>query len=90
MAFGRSLERTFVSVLTSIAGFVCFLVMDLTGEGKELTNVKIFATLELLGTLRVVVLYIGIAISFYFELVVIFERFCQILNIEDKRMIDIN
>jgi hypothetical protein len=66
LAFGRSLERTFVAVITSIAGLVCFMVVDLTGEGKELTNAKIFATLDLLGTIKVAALILGTSIGFYF------------------------
>ena len=77
-------------IVATVAGFVCFMVMDLTGEGKELTNAKIFSTLDLLGTLKVAVLYMGVSLGFYFELRIFFQRFCQIMNIEDKRMIEIN
>ena len=32
----------------------------------------------------------GIAIGFFFELKIIFKRFCTILNIKDKKMIAID
>lgn len=41
-------------------------------------------------TLRLLIFFMGIAIGFYFELVIIFDRICTILNIENKRMIKIN
>lgn len=51
---------------------------------------KIFSTMELMVTLRLIVFFMGIGIGFYFELNIIFERFCTVLNIEDKRMIQID
>lgn len=43
-----------------------------------------------MGTLKILVFFMGVSIGLYFELKVIFGRFCTILNIEDKRMIQID
>jgi hypothetical protein len=64
--------------------------MDITGEGSGLTTAKIFATMELMVTLRLLVFFLGMSIGFYFELQIIFDRICTILNIENKRMIKID
>ena len=61
--------------------------MNIGGKG---TTAKIFSTKELMETLKLLVLFMRIAIGFYFELRLIFGRFCTILNIEDKRMIQID
>lgn len=64
--------------------------MDRTGEGLGLSTAKIFATMELMVTLRLLIFFLGISIGFYFELMIIFDRICTILNIENKRMIKIS
>ena len=64
--------------------------MDLTGAGTVLTAARIFATMELIGTLRYVLFFLGLTFSFYFELEIIIERFCTIFNIEDKRIVRID
>ena len=43
--------------------------------------------MELMVTTRLLVFELGMAIGFYYELKVIFERFTNIYNIDDKRMI---
>ena len=90
LALGRNLEKTLGNLVTNIASFICFLVMGLTGEGSGLSNAKIFSTMELMATLRLLVVCMGISLGFYFELKIIFGRFCTILNIEDKKMIKIH
>lgn len=47
--------------------------MDLTGVGTALTTARIFATMELIGTLRYVLFFLGLTFSFYFELEIILE-----------------
>lgn len=69
------------TIAANIAGFTCFIVMDRTGEGLGLSTAKIFATMELMVTLRLLIFFLGISIGFYFELVIIFDRICTILNI---------
>ena len=64
--------------------------MDVTGSGSELTTAKILSTLNVLMILRVMVFLIGFSIGFGFELKIIFQRFCAILNIKDKRMIQLD
>jgi len=39
------LERGLGNISTICGAFICFLVMDLTGEGKGLTTSKIFSTM---------------------------------------------
>lgn len=90
LSFGKSLEETLGFVSVSFSAFVCFIVIDLTGQGTGLTNAKIFSTMELLVTLKFQVYFMGIFISTYYELLIIFGRFCTILNIQDKRMIRID
>ena len=46
-----------------ISGLTCFLVMDFTGEGSGLTVAKIFATMELMVTTRLIVFFLGISIN---------------------------
>lgn len=72
LSFGRSLERSLGNIAASSAGFTCFIVMDLTGEGTGLSTAKIFSTMELMVTLRLLVFFMGIAISFYYEMRIIF------------------
>jgi hypothetical protein len=55
--------------------------MDLAGVGNGLTTAKILATLELMGTLKLVTYFLGVSFGFYYELKIIFSRFCTILNI---------
>ena len=64
--------------------------MDLTGQGKELTTPKIIATIELMVTLKFLIGHTSMGIGFYFELQVIMQRFCDIMNIKDKRMVHID
>jgi hypothetical protein len=49
-----------------MAGFTCFIVMDLTGQGTGLSTAKIFATMDLMVTLRQMVFFLGISLGFYF------------------------
>jgi ABC-type bacteriocin/lantibiotic exporter with double-glycine peptidase domain len=90
LSFGRSLERSIGNTTANFAGFCCFTVMDLTGSGSGLSTAKIFSTMDLMATLRTVVFYLGITLGFYFELRIIFSRFCTIFNIENKKMIRID
>ena len=90
LGFFRSLERALGNSTHLIASLTCFYVMYATGEGTGLSVAKIFSTLELMATARVTVFYFGLAMSFFFELHVIFERFCNIYNIKEKRMIEID
>jgi hypothetical protein len=46
--------------------------MDVTGSGSELTTAKILSTLNVIMTLRLMVLVIGFSIGFGFELKIIF------------------
>ena len=64
--------------------------MDVYGYGFGLTNAKIFATMQTMESLRLGVLHLSITFGFLFELKIILERFCTILNIKDKRMIQID
>jgi hypothetical protein len=73
-----------------MGAFTCFLFMDLTGQGKELTTPKIIATLQLMVVLKILVFNFAMGIGFYFELEVILQRFCDVMNIQDKRMIQID
>jgi hypothetical protein len=40
--------------------------MDLSGEGTGLTTAKIFATMDLMVTLKQMVFFLGISFGFYF------------------------
>lgn len=84
------MERTLGNIAANIAGFTCFIVMDSTGEGTGLSNAKIFSTMELMVTLRMLVFFLGISIGFYYELRIIFDRFCAILNIKNNKMVQID
>ena len=90
LAIGRAFERAFGNWVALVAGLVCFIILHFTDQGKGLSGAKIFATLELLVTARLMVFLMGISIGFLFELVVIFERFATIYNIQNKKMIEID
>ncbi len=66
LSFGRSLERSLGNISAVMAGFTCFIVMDLGNQGTGLTTAKIFATMDLMVTLRQMVFFLGIALGFYF------------------------
>jgi ATP-binding cassette subfamily C (CFTR/MRP) protein 4 len=88
-SFGKSIERSIAKCTTFWSGLVCFLVMYFTEQGEPLTVANIFSTLEILNTLKLSMLYLGISGGFYFELQVIFERYANILNIKEERMIKV-
>ena len=90
LAFTRSLERTFGIVAVGAATYTCFIVMDLTGKGTGLSTAKIFSTIELMTVLKQAIFHLGISFGLYYELQIIYGRFCTIMNIEDKRMVKIN
>lgn len=62
----QSIERSLGVAVSMFASFTCFIVMDLTNEGAKLTTAKIFSTAELMGTLKLIVLFMGISLGFYF------------------------
>ena len=88
LTFTQSLERALGNWSPIIAGLSCFFVLHQTGG--SLSTAKIFSTLELMATARVIVYFFGRSMSFYFEFKVILERFCSLYNSEDKRMIEID
>jgi hypothetical protein len=90
LAFFRSLERSIGNIASTTAGLICFMTIDIYELGTTLTNAKIFATIALMGTLKLLIPYVSIALSFGFELQIIFQRFCTILNIKNQRMIQID
>jgi hypothetical protein len=74
------MEKALGILPTLLGGFICFTVMDLTGAGTGLSNAKIFSTMDLMSTLKITVMILGIGLSHYFELKVIFQRICTVLN----------
>lgn len=90
IALGKSVERSLGNITGNVAAFLCFIVMDVGNQGTGLTAAKIFATMELMVTLRLLLLFTVTSTSFIFELKVTFERFCSIFNIINKRMIKID
>ena len=56
LAFGKSVERVLGSQMPVIAVFVTFIVVDLTGSGTGLSAAKIFATMDLMGTLKIIMI----------------------------------
>lgn len=75
------MERSFGNTSASVAGYTCFIVMDLKNQGTGLSTAKIFATMDLMVTLRMYVFFLGISIGFYYELRIIFDRLCTVFNI---------
>jgi hypothetical protein len=66
------MEKALGILPTLLGGFICFAVMDLTGAGTGLSNAKIFSTMDLMSTLKITVMILGIGLGHYFELKVIF------------------
>lgn len=58
--------------------------------GHELSFVNIFTIIQLMAVFKYDIYLAGLGFGVYFELKVIFERFCTIFNIEDKRMLRID
>jgi hypothetical protein len=61
--------------------------MDLTGQGTGLSTAKIFATMELMVLLKYNIKTLTFFSDFFFEIKIVFERLCTILNIENTKMI---
>lgn len=74
------MEKALGILPTLLGGFICFAVMDLTGAGTGLSNAKIFSTMGLMSTLKITVMILGIGLGHYFELKVIFQRICTVIN----------
>jgi hypothetical protein len=66
------------------------MMIDKYELGTNLTNAQILARLALIDTLKLLIPYVSIALSFVFELQIIFQRFSTILNIKNRRMIQID
>lgn len=64
--------------------------MDRTDQESLLTAAKIFSTMELMGTLKLLLYLMGPSFNFYFDIKIILDRFCSIFNIRDVRMIRID
>ena len=90
LSIGRSLERSIGNSSPLLAGLVCFLAVHYTGETGAHSVAKIFATMELMVTTRMIIFFFGISMGFCFELHIIFSRFSTIYNIDGRRMIQID
>ena len=66
LSFGRALKSTLGLVPSTLSTFACFLFMDLTGHGKELTTPKIIATIQLMVILKFLVGFSSMGIGFIF------------------------
>ena len=64
--------------------------MHFAGGEDLLNTANIFSTLEILVTLRLSIFYFGIGSGYYFEVMVILERYAGILNFKNERMIKID
>jgi hypothetical protein len=60
------MEKALGILPTLLGGFICFTVMDLTGAGTGLSNAKIFSTMDLMSTLKITVMILGIGLGHYF------------------------
>ena len=89
IALGKSLEKSLGNISGNSAILLCFLVMELTKSGNQLSVAKIFSTIQLMVTLRLLLLFTVTSSSFLFQFNVTLERFCEIFNITNKRMIEI-
>lgn len=87
-----SFERSFANSSAYWATLVFFLVMYFTDVEKtnELQTSNILSTLQLVASFRLSIFFFGLMLGFYFQLIVIFERFCTIFNIKEKRMIKVD
>ena len=55
-----------------------------------LTFVQIFSALEMFASIKKGLADINVAVSLYYEIKVVFSRFANIFNIENKSMISLN
>lgn len=85
---GRALEKGIGNLMSNFSTFAGFLIIYALETESTLTTAKMLATIQLMTSAKLFQAFFGS--NFYFELRVIFERFCTILNIKDKRMIQIN
>ena len=88
LALGRASERA----LANATAFLSCLVMFILTEEiyHNLTFVQIFSTLEMLASIKKGLLDINVGVSLYYEIKVIFSRFANIFNIENKSMIQVD
>ena len=57
---------------------------------NNLSTALIFSTLELMVFLKLNISFFGIGIGFFFEMIVIFERFVNVINIKNLQMIEVD
>ena len=88
LALGRAFERA----LANATAFLSCLVMFVLKEEiyHNLTFILIFSTLEMFASIKKGLADINIGASLYYEIKVIFSRFANIFNIENKSMIRVN
>ena len=90
IAFGRGLVRGLPFSVFPISCFVSFVVVHFTTQGNPLTVPIIFTSLEIMYSLRYYMLIFGMAVGFYFDALVVLERFCSIINIKEMKMVQID
>lgn len=75
--------------LAYIIGFICIIVMFVLASEvyHTLSFIAIFSSIEMMTTVKKKLTGWTQAMSLYYELKVVFERFASVFNIENKSMI---
>lgn len=61
--------------------YVSYLILFIANGPQILSTVKIIGTLQAIILIKETIFQANFAISFYYSLVVIFERICDVINI---------
>ena len=85
LALGRAFERALGNATAFLSCIIMFILVEEVYH--DLNFVKIFSTLEMFASLKFLLMVTNMAVGLYFELKVVFGRFANIFNIENKSMI---
>ena len=88
LAFGRASERAVANATALISCLMMFIMAE--EIYNYLTFVQIFSALEMFASIKKGLADINVAVSLYYEIKVVFSRFANIFNIENKSMISLN
>jgi hypothetical protein len=85
LSAGRSLERALGNFIGIASGLVTYVVAHYAGN--QLSMAKIFSSLEVIFAFKFSIFMMGMGLSFFYEVKVVFERFASIFKIKRTAMI---
>jgi len=79
------LEKALGNFIGVASGLVIYVVAHYTGTGLSMP--KIFSTIEVIFAFKFSIFMMSLALGFYYEVNIVFERFASIFNIKKTGMI---